>query len=103
MLFVPMPEKYLAEGANLESDELIREMAYEPGIYAMAGRNLRELIGKIINNLQKLIGINDNWTISGYRAGTFQLALVPDRDTFSSLLRALKVWAKSKSNLTNRF
>ncbi|KAL3070395.1 hypothetical protein niasHT_032185 [Heterodera trifolii] len=66
VLFVPVPLQYLVEGANLESDQLIRELGTVEALYSLAG----------------------------YRSGKFQLSLVKDRETFSQFLRAIKLWAK---------
>ncbi|KAL3094635.1 hypothetical protein niasHT_023949 [Heterodera trifolii] len=68
VLFVPVPLQYLAEGANLESDQLIRELGTAEAIYSLAG----------------------------YRSGKFQLSLVKDRETFSQFLKAIKLWAKNR-------
>lgn len=56
LLFAPVPERYLAKGAEFEiNDKLIRDMDYEPGIIALAGRNLlliknQNKIGKKLKN-----------------------------------------------------
>ncbi|KAL3092719.1 hypothetical protein niasHS_007928 [Heterodera schachtii] len=68
VLFVPVPLQYLVEGANLESDQLIRELGTVEALYSLAG----------------------------YRSGNFQLSLVKDRETFSQFLRAIKLWAKNR-------
>uniref|UniRef100_A0A914I0A5 polynucleotide adenylyltransferase n=1 Tax=Globodera rostochiensis TaxID=31243 RepID=A0A914I0A5_GLORO len=69
LLSVFIPEKFLLlKHLKLEDDELIRLVTNESSIYALAG----------------------------YRAGKYQLSLVPSRKEFTALLRAVKIWAKNR-------
>ncbi|KAL3070622.1 hypothetical protein niasHT_032412 [Heterodera trifolii] len=71
LLLVPVPDKNLSDEADLDqlaTDQMITELKTESGIYSLAG----------------------------YQSAKFQLALVQSESMLSSLLKIVKVWAKTR-------